>query len=365
MWGENNRYIRSWETACLYVYSCVVEAHRCVWPCGVKACERTEGGTIPYIKSVTISQQREVEITTTSRRTKDRTDRWMNECVAWKMDGLMDGWFKWQEKWQKLPDKWMDWQIDGRADRWIKMQEKKKEEATDLSGSGRKKSCLASEWWKQWPPNLTNAAESDLFFTHFRAQPEAGSVDSFHSKWEPASKLVLALSRRVDFRFLPLDWTGRKEGWLWWGRLAFPCFLSMESSDAEKGRSPLSLLRPVTSINAVAERRDEKANGEHSEKHTHTSHKTHTHTRGTERRGGEVWLIHLYFIIMLRGSNPHKAFVSVLLWVLTSCYLCPRCCPFVFAVVLVYCLLSLETNCLVEAVILISCTYLWWIQHTT
>lgn len=100
---------------------------------------------------------------------------------------------------------------------------------------------------------------------------------------------------------------------------------------------------------------------------THTHFPSKTHTQGTERRdGGEVWLIHLYFIIILRGSNPHKAFVSVLLWVLTSCYLCPWCCPFVFAVVLVYCLLSLETNSLVEAVILISCsTYLWWIQHTT
>lgn len=130
---------------------------------------------------------------------------------------------------------------------------------------------------------------------------------------------------------------------------------------------PHSLPRPITSISAVAERRDERANEELSEKHTHTPHQKHTRANTRDqRRGGEVWLIHLYFIIMLCCAKPHKAFVSILLWVLTSCYLCPWCCPFVCAVVLVYRLLSFETNCLVEAVILITCgTYLLWIQHTT
>ena len=141
-------------------------------------------------------------------------------------------------------------------------------------------------------------------------------------------------------------------GWRWWRWwLAFPCFLSIEPSDAEKSRSPLSPPRLVTSINAVAERRDESKRRAVTQTHAHSPSNTH---KGRVVVPVGVWLIHLYFIIMLRGSNPHKAFVSVLLWVLTSCYLCPWCCSFVSAVVSVYCLLSLEINCLVEAAILIT-----------
>lgn len=51
----------------------------------------------------------------------ERGMRWnAMERSAWKIDGLMGGWLKWQQKWQMQPDKWMDWQMDGRADVWIR-----------------------------------------------------------------------------------------------------------------------------------------------------------------------------------------------------------------------------------------------------
>lgn len=52
----------------------------------------------------------------------------------------------------------------------------------------------------------------------------------------------------------------------WEGVVAFPCFFSIEPSDSEKSRFPLSLLQPVTSINAAA---DERANTELSQPQTH------------------------------------------------------------------------------------------------
>ena len=63
--------------------------------------------------------------------------------------------------------------------------------------------------------------------------------------------------------------------WWWWRWLAFPCFLSIEPSDAEKSRSPLSPPRPVTSINAVAERRDESKRRALRQTHAHLPSNAH------------------------------------------------------------------------------------------
>lgn len=140
--------------------------------------------------------------------------------------------------------------------------------------------------------------------------------------------------------------------------LAFPCFNAIEP--AEKSRFPLPLPCLVTSINARAERQDKRANTAlRALRGTHKLPTQNTHTRNWEAGWGSLTCtsVLLNYVAWL-----HKGFVRVLLWVLTSCYLCPQSWPFVSADVSVYCLLSYETNCLVEAVILITAVNIYCTQ---
>lgn len=173
----------------------------------------------------------------------------------------MDGWFKWQEKWQMLPDKWMDWQIDGKADRSIEMQSDRKK--------GKK------EKWK----NRTNRTESELSSHIIRPNLTAEVLTASKVIENPAPQLVLHFCWRVNFRFAPHDWTDRKAGWDGEGGLAFSCLLAIEQ--VEKHRFPLSWLRPVTSINALK-------GGTRALRgtHTHSYHQKHA-CKGLGRRVGK------------------------------------------------------------------------------
>lgn len=79
------------------------EAHRCVWSClheSTQAYCQLEGLLLLTCHRISAAAA------TTTQFTEDKMERWMRkgytESVAWKMDFLMDAWFKWQQKWQML-----------------------------------------------------------------------------------------------------------------------------------------------------------------------------------------------------------------------------------------------------------------------
>ena len=144
----------------------------------------------------------------------------VEECAAWKTDGLIDGWFKWQEKWQMPPDEWTDWQTEGRADKWIKTQsdEKKakkdkwRQQIDDLSGHTRKKLVCLNQWVMK-----TITAKSEwlrwkwFILTRFTPRPEARSVDMLPTRRrEPASKPVPALLSRSGLPICSARLDGQK-----------------------------------------------------------------------------------------------------------------------------------------------------------
>lgn len=105
---------------CMFV---CCEAHRCVWP---PLCESIflADHFLLHICHHNSAERRRDQSGTLHVTVHKRQDGRMNEegmhwnvdkCVAWKMDGLMDWWFKWQEKWQMLSNKCMDWQMEGQT----------------------------------------------------------------------------------------------------------------------------------------------------------------------------------------------------------------------------------------------------------
>lgn len=112
--GRWNRYMRSWEATCVCMRWCEDRGTGVFGLTGVKAREHAGRSLIRSCHHNSAKRSWDHNNVATHKRQdgqmNEKEMRWKaGVCVAWEMDGLMGGWFKWQEKWQMPLDKWMDW----------------------------------------------------------------------------------------------------------------------------------------------------------------------------------------------------------------------------------------------------------------
>lgn len=253
--------------------------------------------------AVTITQRRSRRSDHNKAAAHKRQDGAVNErgmhrntikCRAWKIDGLMGGWFKWQEKWQMLLDKWMDWQIDGRADEWIKAESDRRKSHSP----SQKMLCLTRKQCTKAPQVLLRVA-----FTLLMSEVNARN------------------GRKEIWVFCVIGQTGERMGWFIGavGAWRAVLFYSLQS------RHPHHISPCLISLI------------------------THTHIHRVQ---GQVWLTNISVFHDYAMWLQPKAFL--LLRALTSLHLFHRWWLFICDVVLVNSLLALQTADLTQVAILIS-----------